>query len=410
MRIFCAIRHSRNPERCYGGLWSANFYPALRDMGHEIIESQTDLLPASRFMDIPGSFTREEKEVRARTTEQILAEVRAAHLRGSINLFLSYFYNAHFDPAGFDELRRLGIPSVNFYCNSIYQFNLVDAVATKADFAWHPEKDARQSYLGIGANPVWVQMAADPGVYRPIPAIRRLPKACFVGQRYGDRDRWLAFLIRAGVPVEIYGTGWKCSAGADPSPNSGMKESKSVYLGRQKPVPGSWQSYLAVARHNVDLAGFSRGVLRSAHQLKYRRETRALTPLIASSARGPAKDVSTVFAAHDVCLNFSNVWSDGRPCSRLVPHIRLRDFEAPMSRTCYLTGHSDEITEFYDVGREIDTYRSPEELVDKARFYLQNSDAAETLREAGYRRALRDHTWKRRFEELFQKIGFSRGR
>jgi spore maturation protein CgeB len=81
-----------------------------------------------------------------------------------------------------------------------------------------------------------------------------------------------------------------------------------------------------------------------------------------------------------------------------------------MSRTCYLTGHSDEITEFYDVGREIDTYRSPEELVDKARFYLQNSDAAETLREAGYRRALRDHTWKRRFEELFQKIGFSRGR
>jgi spore maturation protein CgeB len=76
-----------------------------------------------------------------------------------------------------------------------------------------------------------------------------------------------------------------------------------------------------------------------------------------------------------------------------------------MCRTCYLTGHSDEIQEFYDIGREVDTYRSAEELVDKAKFYLGHPDVAESLRDAGYRRALRDHTWKRRFEDLFQKIG-----
>ena len=407
MRIFCAIRHSQDPGRFYGGLWSANFYPALRDMGHEIIESQTDLLSTSRFMDIPGNFTREEKEARALTTEEILTEVRTAKRHGSVDLFLSYFYNSHFDPAGFDELRRLGIPSVNFYCNSIYQFKLVEAVAAKADFAWHTEKEARQSYLGIGAHPVHVQMAADPGIYRPIPATRRLPKACFVGQRYGDRDRWLAFLIRAGVPVEIYGAGWKCSVGSDQPPDSGRKKSDSVALGRQRPVPGSWQSYLALGRQNVADAGFSVGLLRSLRQLKYKRETRALTPLIASRARGRANDVVTVFAEHDVCLNFSNVWSDGRPGSRLISHIRLRDFEGPMSRTCYLTGHSEEITDFYDVGREIDTYRSPDELVDKTRFYLAHSEAAERLREAGYRRAIRDHTWGRRFEVLFRKIGLS---
>jgi spore maturation protein CgeB len=78
-----------------------------------------------------------------------------------------------------------------------------------------------------------------------------------------------------------------------------------------------------------------------------------------------------------------------------------------MSRTCYLTGHNEEITDFYDVGREIDTYRSPDELVDKTRFYLAHSEAAERLREAGYRRAIRDHTWGRRFEVLFRKIGLS---
>jgi spore maturation protein CgeB len=403
MRIFCAVRHSIDPHRFYGDLWSQNFYAALREMGHEIIESQTDLFPTSLFMDIGGHFTREEAEVRARTSQDILDEIRAAHLRSPVDLFLSYFYNAHCDPAVFDELRRLGILSVNFYCNSIHQFELVKATAAKSDFAWHAEKNARQRYLSIGANPVWVQMGANPEVYRPIAGVQRLPTACFVGQRYADRDRWMVVLIRSGVPIEIYGNGWR----SDLSPSSQDQEIKKTYLGRARTSPGSWRSYLDSVFENVRRGGVISGALRSARQLKYQKDTRALRPLLAGSTRGPAKDVATVFAGHDVCLNFSNVWSDGRPGSRLVPHIRLRDFEGPMSRTCYLTGYSDEITELYDVGREIDTYHSPEELVDKARFYLRHHEAAERLREAGYRRALRDHTWRSRFEDLFRKIGLS---
>jgi spore maturation protein CgeB len=80
-----------------------------------------------------------------------------------------------------------------------------------------------------------------------------------------------------------------------------------------------------------------------------------------------------------------------------------------MSRTCYLTGYSDEIAEFYEIGREIDTYRSYDELVDKTWFYLRQPDAAEKLRDAGYRRALRDHSWRNRFQELFRKIGMRVG-
>ena len=125
MRVFCAVRHSSDPARYYGGLWSGNFLPALHALGHEVIESGVDLLPTSRFMHIGAGFTAQEREARARTTEMILDEALAAHQRQPLDLFLSYFYNAHFDPAGFDELRRLGIPSVNFYCNSIYQFDLV---------------------------------------------------------------------------------------------------------------------------------------------------------------------------------------------------------------------------------------------------------------------------------------------
>lgn len=406
MRIFTAVRHSSDPAQFYGALWSANFYPALLELGHEIVESQTDLAPTSRFMDIVGRFTPEELEVRARTTERILDEVKAALKQGPLDLFLSYFYNAHFDPAGFDVLRSLGVPSINFYCNSIYQFELVAAIAAKADVSWHAERDARSAYLAVGAKPVWVQMGADPHIYQPVEHSERRPNACFVGQRYADRDVWMASLIAAGIPVEIYGPGW---GAAPPSAATAVavQARGASYLGRPVHPPGSIAAYGKVVRDIVARDGLARGLARIGRQWQSGRAGRQRAPLFTPHARGPVpfERIAEVFAAHEVCLNFSNVWADGQPGSALVPHVRLRDFEAPMCRTCYLTGHTDEIAECYGIGREIDTYASPEELADKARYYLAHPGAAAALREAGYQRARRDHTWVRRFEELFLKMG-----
>ena len=55
MRIFTAVRHSNEPTYYYGGLWSWNFYPALREPGHGVVESEV---------------APEGVEVRAQTTER----------------------------------------------------------------------------------------------------------------------------------------------------------------------------------------------------------------------------------------------------------------------------------------------------------------------------------------------------
>jgi spore maturation protein CgeB len=398
MRIFIAVRHSNDPKQFYGGLWSGNFYPALRRLGHELVESQVDLLPASRFIDRADRFTADQLRIRGEVTQRILDEVKAAHAERPVDLFLSYFYNAHFDPAGFSDIDRLGIPTVNFYCNSIYQFELVAAISAKVRYAWHAEKNARESYLKVGANPVWVQMGADPDVYRPEPGVKRDPKACFVGMKYADRDRWLAELIQAGVPVDIYGYGWRLDS---PTSTNGATNppSRLVQIGRQA------NSYLAVVGENLRREGLAGGLRRTWKQVLYRQETKRLAPMLVAHAMGPAREITTTFSRYQVVLNFSNVWADGRPGATLIPHIRLRDFEGPMCRTCYLTGHTDEIEGFYKVGTEIDTYRTREELVEKVRYYLVHPDAAERMREAGYQRARRDHTWECRFGQLFANTG-----
>ena len=75
-----------------------------------------------------------------------------------------------------------------------------------------------------------------------------------------------------------------------------------------------------------------------------------------------------------------------------------------MSGAFYLTGWMEEMTLHYDVGKEIVCYRSAAELVDLARYYLAHDVERERIRRAGYERALRDHTWHRRFETLFAEL------
>jgi len=158
---------------------------------------------------------------------------------------------------------------------------------------------------------------------------------------------------------------------------------------------------------NFEEQGIVGGFLRSVGQWQYRDESRRLDKILAPAARGAAPDICETFNHYEVILNFSNVWADGCPGSELIPHLRLRDFEAPMCRTCYLTGYSEELGEFYDVGREVDAYRSSEELVEKTRFYLSHPIEAKKLREAGYQRARHDHTWAKRFQQLFRGIGLT---
>lgn len=411
MRIFTVIRHSLNPQYFYSDLWSRNFYPALQKLGHEIIESQVDLLPSSRFMQVPFHFTQQEQEVRDQISQRIVDEIYRLHEQQPIDLFLSYFYNAHFNPEYFKEIHRLGIPTVNFYCNSIYQFELVSAVAAKVNFSWHAERDARPLYLEVGANPIWVQMGADPNIYHPIKGGHRKPSTCFVGQRYADRDRWLAPLLAHNLPIDIYGSGWPRTVSLNSSPEATSptesSASYSEYLGRKIYPPGSKASYLNLVQEQIQQQGLLKGIARIYRQAQYRRGSRKLDSILAQAYQGFASSLSETFAQYEVVLNFSNVWADGRPGSALIPHVRLRDFEAPMSRTCYLTGYTHEIAEFYDIGTEIDTYQTVDELLDKAQFYLRHPAEAEKMREAGYQRALRDHTWTNRFQQLFEKIGLT---
>jgi spore maturation protein CgeB len=61
--------------------------------------------------------------------------------------------------------------------------------------------------------------------------------------------------------------------------------------------------------------------------------------------------------------------------------------------------------EFFEVGKEIETWHTVRELVEKIRYYLNHEAERLAIAEAGRQRALTSQTWAHRFRSLFDALG-----
>jgi spore maturation protein CgeB len=78
----------------------------------------------------------------------------------------------------------------------------------------------------------------------------------------------------------------------------------------------------------------------------------------------------------------------------------MRLYEATGVGTFLLTDAKRNLAELFEPGVEVETYGDVDELVEKARYYVDHEEARVAIAKAGQRRTLRDHTYARRMEEL----------
>jgi spore maturation protein CgeB len=107
-----------------------------------------------------------------------------------------------------------------------------------------------------------------------------------------------------------------------------------------------------------------------------------------------------MFSRSRISLGFATAGDSHRTEQRLT-HLRLREFEAPMSGALYLTEDQPELAEYFEPDKEMLTYVSCEDMLEKVRYYLRHPEQAEEIRRAGLARARSEHTWQHRFSQLF---------
>jgi hypothetical protein len=373
MRVFYAV-HDHYWE-------DANLLAGLRDAGREVVRYD----PGHAFHEaLRPEWTAADRQ---RVSERLVREVRAEHSRRPLDVFFGYFLKQLVYPEAIREISGLGIPTVNYWCNGAHQFHLVDEISPAFDYCVVTERAALPSYKAVGANPVYLQMAANPRIYRPYETAREFD-VTFVGQRYADRPIYVLHLLKNGIAVRVWGPGWTADR---------TFGEKSVGLGL------TWRYLLRHPRSSLYrlLYHGRRAVLRrwDIPPWDERRLARVAGPSL------PQEELVRMYSRARISLGFSTC-GDARYHDRTkVRQVHLRDFEAPMSGALHFVEYQEELQDFYEIGREIVCYTTREELLDKVRYYLVHPDEAERVRAAGRRRALAEHTWAHRFQQLFSQIG-----
>lgn len=69
-----------------------------------------------------------------------------------------------------------------------------------------------------------------------------------------------------------------------------------------------------------------------------------------------------------------------------------------------LSNFQSEIPELLQAGKELETYESQEELLEKCQFYVQHEDAAAKIARRGYETVRKAHTLQQRLAELLQTV------
>jgi spore maturation protein CgeB len=78
----------------------------------------------------------------------------------------------------------------------------------------------------------------------------------------------------------------------------------------------------------------------------------------------------------------------------------MRMFETTGVGSCLLTDHMDQMAKLFEPGKEVVTYSSPEECVEKALYLLENRNESAAIARSGQERTLADHTFHNRAPEL----------
>lgn len=376
MRIFQVLEDSSNAVVPGSQTWHRNLYEPLVEMGHDVV-----LFSVTEGRE---AMQRNDAAARARFSQKLLDAFRREHAKKPFDLFFSYMMDGMVELAAIDGIRKTGVPTCNFSCNNTHQFYLVDELSPHFDYNLHSEKDARDKFLAIGANPLWWPMASNPKYFKPMDVPRTI-QASFVGANYALRPRYIAHLLENGIDVQAFGPGWQGGA-------------RTQWRSIAKHYVLLLRSFLALDPIKQSTASF----LLADHDFH-----RSLFARFPKNLHAPIPDdeLIALYSQSHISLGFLEIYDCHDPSRAVKQHLHLREFEAPMCGALYCTGYMDELSEMFEPDKEVLVYRNQHELLDKVHYYLAHPEQGEKIRLAGRKRALAEHTYHSRFRKLFELIG-----
>lgn len=226
-----------------------------------------------------------------------------------------------------------------------------------------PEAPAKYKKIGHN-NVIKTTWAANRHIYKPQKGDFKYD-VTFIGASHANRKKIIAYLKANGIKVECWGRGW---------PNGRVSQEEMVKIFSQ-------------SRINLNFTEVSTA----------ERDFKTLIKTFTKIFLG--RGVNNTFHFSSPSIIWRNAINFHLPRSH--PQIKGRNFEVPACGGFLFTEPAEDLYNFYEYGKEIVIFNNLAGLVPKIVYYLNHEEERKRIAQAGYERTLKEHTWEKRFSEIF---------
>jgi spore maturation protein CgeB len=334
-------RESYDPKRGMSFEYN-NFYLTLKNMaGITVIER-----PFDRILEVG----------KKRFNEELLDVV----LREKPDLFFAFMYTDELNTSVLAEIKKK-TTSVAWFADDYWRFfnysrhwppyfsKVITTCSRAVD--WYKKSGYD--------NVILSQWACNTAVFKPVAAEKDIDVS-FVGQMKSGRVRVIEALRRAGVNVKCFGFGW---------PNGKISHEEML-----------------------EVFGRSKICLNLTDRKKLWDPSIIARLFLKKSVNRIVPDFHFIDNLR-AYLHFP------------ILHTHARPFELAGCGAFTISGRSEDIGKYYEENKEMVFYDGVLDLTGKIKYYLAHDAEREKIAEAGYERTIREHTYEKRFREIFKIIG-----
>jgi spore maturation protein CgeB len=295
------------------------------------------------------------------------------------DLFFAFMYTDEFLVETLQELRTYTKTLAWFsddhwriYNYSITYARYFDWVAT----TWSKAKEIYH-YYGI-INVIHTQWAAPHDYLTPVQGNKNIDVS-FVGLWSKPREKIIKNIEKSGISVLVRGRGW---------PKGGVSPERIIKIFMESKI----NLALNPAPGKYSLQSLARIFMRPTQPfVKKYTLSKIANKIMGRSFTGLAFDFHFAKNIH--------AW-----LHQNIRQIKSRHFEVAATGGMVITFDADNLSDYYEPDKEIVIVTSIEALKQNIEYYLVHDEERRAIARAGQIRTLREHTYQKRFEELFTTI------
>lgn len=273
--------------------------------------------------------------------QKLLARVQ--EWQPTVTLFS--LYTDQFEPSVVEQLRK-HTKTLCFFHDDTWRVEYSRYWARHFDYFTTPDVYGELKYREIGLpNAIHFPFGCNEQIFRKLNVARKFDVS-FVGGWHPYREWLIKRIMQAGVNVEVAGYGW---------PAGEIDQQEMVRIFNESHI-------------NLNLSN------SASWDARY----------LASSPRALINRLRS---------------------KKNIEQLKARHFEINGCGAFQLTYYVEGLERCYDINRELGVYTDPDDLMEKVKFYLAHEELREAIAESGFKRTLEEHTFSRRFQMVFQRMG-----